>query len=142
MDLKKSLIENLLSTAAEASKNAYCPYSHFNVGAALLCDDGEIFTGVNVENRSYGLTICAERSAIVKAVSMGKQNFKALAIFCSKASYPVSPCGACRQFISEFADSSMPVIFSGKDSSNRIETTIGELFPFNALNELKKGTYN
>ena len=69
---------------------------------------------------------------------MGKQNFKALAIFCSKASYPLSPCGACRQIISKFADSSMPVIFSGKDSSNRIETTIGELFPFNVLNELKK----
>ena len=135
------MIEKLLNEAAKASEMSYSPYSHFSVGAALLCSDGEIVTAANVENRSYGLTICAERSAIVKANSMGKRDFKALAIYCGMADYPVSPCGACRQVISEFAPSDMPVYFSGADIANRVETTVGELFPFDALDELRDGKY-
>lgn len=133
--------EELLMEAKRASEMSYSPYSHFSVGAALYCADGEIITAANVENRSYGLTICAERSAIVKAVSMGKQKFTALAVYCGKADYPVSPCGACRQVISEFAQIGMPIYFSGNDISNRIETTIEELFPFDALSEMKSGKY-
>ncbi|HAK46586.1 MAG TPA: cytidine deaminase [Spirochaeta sp.] len=134
-------IEKLMLEAKSASELSYSPYSHFTVGAALLCSDGEIVTAANVENRSYGLTICAERSAIVKAISMGKRDFKALAIYCGRADYPVSPCGACRQVISEFAENAMPLYFSGSDISNRVETTIGELFPFDALDEMKDGKY-
>jgi cytidine deaminase len=134
--------DELLNAAKQASLNSYSPYSHFSVGAALLCKDGEVITAANVENRSYGLTICAERSAIVKAVSMGKKDFAALAVYCGKADYPVSPCGACRQVISEFAKGEMPVYFSGKDINNRIETTVAELFPFDALDEMKSGHYN
>jgi len=141
-DKDKKQAENLLAEAAEAGKMSYSPYSHFTVGAALLCADGEIVTAANVENRSYGLTICAERSAIVKAVSMGKREFSALAVYCGKADYPVSPCGACRQVISEFCDRDMPVYFSGKDAADRVETTVGELFPFDALDEMKNGKYS
>ncbi len=134
--------EQLLKEAAKASEMSYSPYSNFTVGAALLCTDGDIITAANVENRSYGLTICAERSAIVKAVSLGKTGFAALAVYCGKADYPVSPCGACRQVITEFSAPDMPVYFSGKDTGNRVETTAGELLPFDALKEMKEGKYS
>lgn len=137
----KNEIIDLLKKAEKASQQTYSPYSNFPVGAALLCSDNEIVTAANVENRSYGLTICAERSAIVKAISMGKKDFKALAISCPKADYPVSPCGACRQVISEFAQPDMPVYFSGSNMEDRIETTVGELMPFDALDEMKTGKY-
>ena len=139
--MDRSEIEKLMLAAKEAGEFSYSPYSHFTVGAALLCGDGEVVTAANVENRSYGLTICAERSAIVKAISMGKKDFKALAVYCGKADYPVSPCGACRQVISEFAEGSMPVFFSGADMNDRVETNVNELFPFNALDEMKDGKY-
>ena len=134
-------VEDLLKKAVEASKMSYSPYSHFTVGAALLCEDGAIITAANVENRSYGLTICAERSAIVKAISLGKRRFSALAVYCGRADYPVSPCGACRQVLTEFADPDMPVFFSGADINRRVETTAAELFPFDALSEMKNGKY-
>jgi cytidine deaminase len=127
--------KELLAMAFEASRFSYSPYSKFRVGAALLCGDGTIITGTNVENRSFGLTICAERSAIVSAVGRGIQDFKALAISCPDADYPVSPCGACRQVMSEFADPGMPVYFQG-GTDEIISTTAGELFPFDALKEL------
>jgi cytidine deaminase len=129
--------ENLLQTARNAALNAYAPYSQFRVGAALLCKDGTLVTGSNVENRSYGLTICAERVAIGSALSQGKHEFVALAIFCLDAGYPVSPCGACRQVISEFVSREFPIIFSGFQG-DIVQTTLGELFPFDALHELKK----
>ena len=75
-----SKYDHLFEQAMEAAKNAYAPYSHFRVGAALLLDDGSVVTGVNVENRSYGLTNCAERTAIFRAIAMGKKNFTAIAI--------------------------------------------------------------
>jgi len=134
--------EELLKLAAEAAEKSYSPYSHFKVGAALLCVDGQVITAANIENRSYGLTICAERSAIVKAISMGKTEYSALAVCCTEADYPVSPCGACRQVISEFTESNFPVYFSGANIENYINTTIGELFPHNALSEMKEGKYN
>ena len=91
-----SKYDNLFEQAMEAAKNAYAPYSHFRVGAALLLDDGSVVTGVNVENRSYGLTNCAERTAIFRAIAMGKKKFTAIAIATPDADYPVGPCGACR----------------------------------------------
>ena len=128
--------KELLSEAKKAAENSYSPYSKFRVGAALLCENGEIIHGANIENRSFGLTNCAERSAIYTALSKGINTFKALAIYCPDADYAVSPCGACRQVISEFTDSSFPIYFSG-NNNDFIESTMGELFPHNALDELK-----
>ncbi len=132
MDNKK-----LLELARVAAERSYSPYSKFRVGAALLCEDGSVVCGANVENRSYGLAICAERSAIVSAIAQGKTEYRAIAVYCPDASYPVSPCGACRQFISEFVEPDFPVIFAGNDGTE-VETTMGELFPHDALHELGK----
>jgi cytidine deaminase len=125
----------LIAKSREAAERAYAPYSHFRVGAALLCSDGSIITGSNVENRSYGLTNCAERSAVFTAVSEGKKEFEALAVSCIDADYPVSPCGACRQVLSEFVSAGFPVYFSDKNGKF-IKTTSGELFPHDALHDL------
>ena len=132
-----SKYDNLFEQAMEAAKNAYAPYSHFRVGAALLLDDGSVVTGVNVENRSYGLTNCAERTAIFSAVALGKKNFAAIAIATPDADYPVGPCGACRQVISEFMQPDAPVIF-GSSADNRFETTVGGVYPFDSLHELQQ----
>ncbi len=90
----------LVRLAQEASKNAYVPYSHYHVGAALLTASGQVFTGCNVENAAYPMTICAERTAIVKAISEGQRDFVAIAIATDNGG---SPCGACRQVMREFA---------------------------------------
>lgn len=128
--------QELLESAGKAAKQSYSPYSGFRVGAAILTESGKVFTGTNVENRSFGLTICAERSAAVTAVSAGEQKFTALAIQCPDAETPVSPCGACRQFISEFAEADMPIYF--QDGTGHVtETTMSELHPFDALHNLK-----
>ncbi len=126
-----------MTEARKAADRAYAPYSRFRVGAALLCGDGSLITAGNVENRSFGMTICAERSAIVKALSEGKRSFTALAVSCPDADYPVSPCGACRQVISEFAGRELPIYFAGRDGAIRT-VTLGELFPFDALHELRE----
>lgn len=91
----------LLAKAKEAMRSAYVPYSRFPVGAAVLADDGRVFTGSNVENASYGLTMCAERVAVGKAVSEGARRLVAVAIAAEKAA-PCTPCGACRQVMAEF----------------------------------------
>ncbi len=93
--------DKLLMMARQAMENAYCPYSKYRVGAALLTEDGRVYTGCNVENASYGATICAERTAAVKAVSEGSVRFKAIAIVSSSGD-KTFPCGVCRQFLSEF----------------------------------------
>lgn len=99
MDAK--IDDKLLAAALAARENAYAPYSKFTVGAAVLADDGRIFTGCNVENASYGLTCCAERNAIFAAVSSGARSFKALCVV-ADTDAPVAPCGACRQVLAEF----------------------------------------
>ena len=91
----------LYRIAEDVRKNAYAPFSGFRVGAALLTEDGKVYTGVNVENSSYGATICAERTAFVKAISEGERHFRAIAI--SAGDVPSLPCGICRQFMYEFA---------------------------------------
>ncbi len=130
-------LEELLSRAADAAARSYSPYSKFPVGAALLTESGEIITGTNVENRSFGLTICAERSAVCTAVSRGLTRFTALAVSCPRADYPVSPCGACRQVLSEFMAPEAPVIFQG-GKGKPVTTTMGGLFPYDSLHELGK----
>lgn len=93
---------SLIAEAWQARNAAYAPYSRFAVGAALLCADGSIFRGCNVENISFGLTICAERGAVLAAVAQGHRDFQAIAIV-ADTELPVSPCGACRQFLAEFS---------------------------------------
>lgn len=94
--------KELLEEAKLVLKNTYSPYSHFSVGAAILTEDGKIFTGVNIENASYSLTICAERVAVFNAVSSGRTSFTDLAIV-SSTKKPTFPCGACRQVLLEFS---------------------------------------
>ncbi|HEX7243359.1 MAG TPA: cytidine deaminase [Longimicrobiaceae bacterium] len=94
--------EDLLRRAREVRAHAYAPYSGFTVGAALLAEDGRVFTGVNVENASYGLTNCAERVAVGKAVSEGARRFRAVAVVGPEDDQPCAPCGACRQVLHEF----------------------------------------
>ena len=118
--------ERLECAAREVIVNCYAPYSRFKVGAALLTDQNDIVTGVNVENASYGLTNCAERSAIFAAVSRGAKAIRAVVVF-TPTTAPTSPCGACRQVLSEFG-LAYPVrsICLGEE---RLECTIGELLP-------------
>ena len=97
-----SVLKKLLAAAQAARRHAYAPYSKFRVGAAVLTMDGKIFNGCNVENASYGLTICAERVAITKAISEGERKFQAIAIV-APCTLP-TPCGACRQVLAEFGD--------------------------------------
>ena len=120
---------SLLQAAAQVAKKAHAPYSKFNVGSALLLNDGSILTGCNVENASYGLTICAERNAIFAAVAQGHKKFKAIAIVASGTAIPY-PCGACRQVLAEFGKSNMPVfIASIKNLKHFEKTTLGKLLP-------------
>ena len=117
--------EQLLTAAAKARLNAYAPYSKFQVGAALLSQTGEIFTGCNVENASYGLTICAERAAVFQAVAAGHRDFTALAISLSGAG---SPCGACRQVLHEFAPQ-LPLLLGDENGTLVRLTSLAELLP-------------
>lgn len=119
---------NLVQLAIEASERAYVPYSHFPIGAALLTKDGHVFSGCNIENASFGLTNCGERTAIFKAVSEGYQELSEIAIY-GQTENPVSPCGACRQVMTEFFPSTAKVTLIAKDGSTR-ETTVGDLLPY------------
>ena len=100
-ELNPELIQKLVDMAKAAREFAYAPYSNFLVGAALLTSDGHIFTGCNVENSNYSASICAERTAVVKAVSEGYRKFRAIAIIADRP-VPTSPCGQCRQVLSQF----------------------------------------
>lgn len=135
--MDKNTRDSLFKDALEAAKKSYSPYSKFRVGAAILCKDGSVFTGTNVENRSFGLTICAERSALTAAISAGKTEFEAVVIATPDADYPVSPCGACRQVLSEFLEKDAEIDFGASEHALQ-NTTMGELFPFDALHELGK----
>ena len=127
MDLAGQATEHqtLIDAAIEARLAAYAPYSEFQVGAALLCDGGEIITGCNVENLSYGLTICAERNAIFAAAAKGHQKFAAIAV-AADTEKPISPCGACRQVMCEFGD--FPVILANLRGAV-VESSVGALLP-------------
>ena len=137
MSVNTEKLKELFEKAKEVSKNSYSPYSEFPVGAAILVDDDLIFCGTNVENRSYGLTNCAERSAVFSAVSSGYKKIYAIAIGAPKEDYPVGTCGDCRQVLTEFVDKDVPVIFGNK-YENAIVKTLGELYPCDSLYELAK----
>lgn len=101
MTISDSAWDSLYEAARRVSKNAYCPYSYFPVGAAVLTENGEIYAGCNVENASYGLAVCAERNAIFQAIASGARRILAVAIY-TPTERPAAPCGACRQVINEF----------------------------------------
>lgn len=121
-------LDQLVRKARSAAEAAYAPYSHFRVGAAVMAD-GEIFTGVNIENASYGLTVCAERTAIFNAVTKGHRRIDAIAVACVDAASDAQPslrmpCGACRQVIAEFARPDTPVVIDGVG-----QISLGKLLP-------------
>lgn len=120
--------EEWIDAAITASQKAYIPYSQFPIGACLVAEDGTLYTGCNIENASFGLTNCAERTAIFKAVSEGEKKFQHLVVY-GQTKVPISPCGACRQVMAEFCDADMPVTLIGNDRSRK-EMTIRELLPY------------
>jgi len=117
--------DELIKHAQEARLRAYAPYSNYQVGAAILTDEGEIIEGCNVENASYGLVNCAERSAVFSAVSQGKRNFKAIAVVTRDGG---APCGGCRQVLNEF-NPQMVVLIADEHGTLHQETTLEELLP-------------
>lgn len=126
--MKEEEIKNLIQKAIDVREYAYAPYSGFKVGAALVDDNGNLHTGANVENGSYGLTNCGERSAIFAAVSKGMKKISVIAVV-ADTSGPVSPCGACRQVISEFSDEDTVIILSNLQM-DYITMDIDELLPY------------
>jgi cytidine deaminase len=136
MNADDKQMDRLFALAARAAENAYAPYSKFRVGAALLGEDGRIFCGCNVENRSFGLTVCAERNAVFQAVAQGCRSFVSLAVVTPNSEVPVGPCGACRQVLSEFMPPTARVRFGTGKSPELVDTTLGELLPFDSLHDL------
>ncbi len=122
--------EELVARAIAARETAYAPYSNYKVGCALTTGDGSVFEGANVENASYGLCVCAERSAIVAAVLAGHRNIASLVVV-TQSSPPAAPCGICRQTINEFVDdpTSLQIILVNVDGERR-DISFQELFPF------------
>ncbi len=126
LNMNNSEREELIRSALDAQRRAYCPYSKFQVGAALRTASGKIYQGCNVENSSYGLTNCAERVAAGAAVAAGEQEFTAIAV-ASRGG--VSPCGACRQFLAEFAPNLSIVMVDSLDTNRVHEATLDQLLP-------------
>ena len=125
--------KELLSLAVDAAKKAYVPYSGFPVGAALECADGTVFTGCNVENAAYGSTICAERTAVVKAISEGHRDFRRIAVWGNSDDY-CWPCGSCRQVLAEFGYGMSVVV--GRGDGEFVVKPLSSLLPcaFNTEN--------
>ncbi|MDY3025088.1 cytidine deaminase [Streptococcus hyovaginalis] len=119
---------DLVALAQQASENAYVPYSQFPIGAAVVTKSGEVFQGCNIENISFGLSNCGERTAIFKAVSEGHRELEKIAVYGS-TNEPVSPCGACRQVMAEFFEPSAKVILISKNGKT-VEMTVEELLPY------------
>lgn len=120
--------KELEKIAIEAAAKAYAPYSKFKVGAALLCRDGQIIQGCNIENLSFSLTNCAERTALFTAIAMGKKEFSAIAVYSPNAENPLPPCGACRQALSEFVKEDF-ILRLGDKHGRFVESSFASLFP-------------
>lgn len=131
--MEKEQIQSLIRAAFSARRFAYTPYSHFQVGAALLAKSGKVYTGCNIENAGYTPTNCAERTALFKAVSEGERQFSAIAIVGSTQgtvnTLVTGPCGVCRQALYEFGGPELTVIMA-KTEEDYIVTTLGELLPY------------
>jgi len=119
--------DRLIEAAKAVRAHAYAPFSGFAVGAALLAEDGTIYAGCNVENRSYGLALCAERAAVASAVAAGARRFLAIAVV-TDSTPPAAPCGLCRETLAEFCGPELTIHLANLDGSVR-DTTLGELFP-------------
>jgi len=128
IQIDEKLAQELTTQAKEAMKNAYTPYSNFQVGAAVLAQDGKVYTGCNIENASYGATICAERTAILKAISQGNRKIYAVAITSSSHKH-TPPCGMCLQVMCEFMDNEGVIILS-EDVSDVMKCTMYSLADF------------
>lgn len=126
MTIDDATLERLVELAREASGRAYCPYSRFRVGAAVLTDDGAMTPGCNVENASYGLTLCAERVAVFRAVADGRRRVRAVAVY-TPTPGPTAPCGACRQVVHEFGPDALIVCVC--DGPNELRTSLANLLP-------------
>lgn len=128
---------DLIKKAEHARHNSYAPYSHFSVGAALLCKNGNLYTGVNIENSSFGATLCAERSAFASAISAGEREFLAVAVVGGiqniEADKPCPPCGICRQFMSELCGEDFLILLS--DGDGITEYTLAQMLPHSFGNE-------
>ena len=131
--MERTQAQQLIRAAFAARRFAYTPYSHFKVGAALLAQNGQVFTGCNIESASYSPTNCAERTALFKAVSEGVTAFSAIAIVGSREGevnrIVTSPCGVCRQALFEFGGPELTVIMA-RSEEDYLETTLGELLPY------------
>lgn len=130
--MEKAQAQALIRAAFAARRFAYTPYSHFQVGAALLAEDGRVYTGCNIENATFTPTVCAERTALFKAVSEGERRFTAVAIVGSREGevnrLTTSPCGVCRQTLYEFTGPALTVLLA-RTEEDYIETTLGDLLP-------------
>jgi cytidine deaminase len=124
--LSSALLDKMSAAARRVSRRAYCRYSNFSVGAAVLTESGKIVTGCNIENASYGLTICAERNAIFHMIATGEQRIRAIVVY-TPTPIPASPCGACRQVINEFGPSAQ--VISVCDGPGRIDSKLDHLLP-------------
>lgn len=118
--------KRLIRRASMVRKRAHAPYSGFKVGAALMCHGGRVFTGCNVENMSFGATVCAERNALAQAIACGKTDFRTLVVV-TDAKPPASPCGICRQGLSEFCDDLRILLVN--TSGDMVRTSLKKLFP-------------
>ena len=127
--------QELMALAEAARENAYTPYSHFRVGAALLCTDGSVYSGCNIENAAYGATICAERAAFAGALTDGKRSFIKIAVCggIDDTSSPCPPCGTCRQVMREFCDEKFCIILKNGDSL--CSYPLAQLLPLSFANE-------
>jgi cytidine deaminase len=124
--------KELIALADKARERSYCPYSGYSVGAALLTKDGKVYTGANIENASFTPTVCAERVALFSAVHAGEEDFEAIAVVGGPVGKPAeklfTPCGVCRQVLSEFCKADMRIIIGASDKT--LTTTLGELLPY------------
>ena len=127
--MKNEIFEKALSSALEVRKNAYAPYSNFAVGAAIVTTDGTIFTGVNVENSSFGATNCAERTALFSAVTAGYRDFEAIFIASNLSGKAVFPCGICRQVLADFNPEMRVVLVNSETKKVEQDLLLSDIFP-------------
>jgi len=127
--MKNEIFEKALSSALEVRKNAYAPYSNFAVGAAIVTTDGTIFTGVNVENSSFGATNCAERTALFSAVTAGYRDFEAIFIASNLSGKAVFPCGICRQVLADFNPKMRVILVNSETKKVEQDLLLSDIFP-------------
>lgn len=127
--MKNEIFEKALSSALEVRKNAYAPYSNFAVGAAIVTTDGTIFTGVNVENSSFGATNCAERTALFSAITAGQRDFEAIVIASNLNGKAVFPCGICRQVLADFNPEMRVILVNSDTKMIEQDLLLSDIFP-------------